>query len=54
MQQSSNSNKDPVNILTSQNISQHICKVLEIQNTHTHIHKTSLTNFIFQKQVKTI
>ena len=22
--------------------------------THTHTHKTSLTNFIFQKQVKTV
>ena len=23
-------------------------------HTHTHTHKTSLTNFIFQKQVKTV
>ena len=26
----------------------------QIQNTHTHTHKTSLTNFIYQKQVKTV
>ena len=25
-----------------------------IQNTHTHTHTTSLTNFIFQKQVETV
>ena len=36
MQQASNSNIDPINILSSPNISQHICKAFKIQNTHTH------------------
>ena len=29
------------------------CHAYRSQNTHTHTHTTSLTNFIFQKQVKT-
>ena len=36
MQQTSYSNIDPINILNSQNISQHICKAFKIQKTHTH------------------
>ena len=36
MQQASYSNIDPINILSSQNISQHICKAFKIENTHTH------------------
>ena len=36
MQQASYSNIDPINILSSQNISQHICKAFMIQKTHTH------------------
>ena len=35
------------NMLISQNISQHI-SIASIDPKHTHIHKTSLTNFIFQ------
>ena len=30
------------------------CYAHRSQNTHTHTQKTSLTNFIFQKQVKTV
>ena len=30
------------------------CYAHRTQNTHTHTHTTSLTNFIFQKQVKTV
>ena len=30
------------------------CYAHRSQNTHTHTHKISLTNFIFQKQVKTV
>ena len=29
-------------------------KHIDLKHTHTHTHKTSLTNFIFQKQVKTV
>ena len=53
--QASYSIKDPNNMLSSQ---KHLltkkCKAFMIQNTHTHTHTTSLTNFIFQKQVKTV
>ena len=52
--QTCNSTKDPNNILISQNISQQEkCKHID-PKTHTHTHTTSLTNFIFQKQVKTV
>ena len=58
MQQASYSKIDPNKILSSQNISQHISKVSidpkTHTHTHTHTHTTSVTNFIFQKQVKTI
>ena len=30
------------------------CYAYRSQNTHTHTRTTSLTNFIFQKQVKTV
>ena len=36
MQQASYSNKDPINMLSSQNISQHISKASIDPNTHTH------------------
>ena len=29
-------------------------KHIDPKHTHTHTHKTSLTNFLFQKQVKTV
>ena len=38
MQQVSNPTKDPINMLISQNISQHICKASIDPNTHTHTH----------------
>ena len=34
MQKASYSNIDPINVLSSQKISQHICKAFKIQNTH--------------------
>ena len=54
MQQASNSTKNPLNMLSSQNISQHKCEAfIYPKHTHTHTH-TSLTNFMFQKQVKIV
>ena len=56
MQQAIYSDKDPINMLSFQNISQHI-SIASIDlntNTHTHTHTTCLTNFIFQRQVKTV
>ena len=48
-----NSTNDPINILSSQNhLSIKILSTWIFKNTHTHL--TSLTNFIFQKQVKTV
>ena len=52
-----NSTNDPINILSSQNhLSIKILStwIFKKKHTHTHTHTTSLTNFIFQKQVKTI
>ena len=51
MQKASYSNIGPINTLSSQNISQYICKALKKkkQKQNTHTQKTSLTNFIFQK-----
>ena len=41
-----------INILSSQN---HLStKILSTMIPKTHTHQTSLTNFIFQKQVKTV
>ena len=60
MQQAIYSDKDPINMLSFQNISQHI-SIASIDlntnthtHTHTHTHTTCLTNFIFQRQVKTV
>ena len=56
--QACNLTNDPINILSSQN---HLLTTILITkipkthtHTHTHTHTTSLTNFIFQKQIKTI
>ena len=51
MHQASYSTKDTINILSSQNISQHICKAFK-DPKHTHTHQTSLTNFIFQNKLR--
>ena len=54
MQQASNLTKNPLNVLSSQNISQRKSKAfIYPKHTHTHTH-TSLTNFMFQKQVKIV
>ena len=56
MQQASNLTKNPLNMLSSQNISQRKSKAFiypKHTHTHTHTHK-SLTNFMFQKQVKIV
>ena len=40
-------------IKLSKNLSTYM-QSIHRSKTHTHIHQTSLTNFIFQKQVKTV
>ena len=64
--QACNSTKDPNSILSSQNYLSTTILSTQIPKTYTHIHKnksnqfyiskiqTSLTNFIFQKQVKIV
>ena len=51
--QTCNSTNDPNNILTSQKKSLNKKNVKHI-DPKTHTHTTSLTNFIFQKQVKIV
>ena len=48
--------KDPNNILSSQkHFSKGKCQAFRLKtHTHTHTHTTSLTNFIFQKQIKIV
>ena len=58
MQQASYSTKDPINILSSQNIFQHICKAyIDPKHTHTHTHTHTLNKsnqFYILKLVKTV
>jgi len=54
MQQANYSTKDPINILSSQNISQQICKAF-IDPKHTHTHTLNkFKQFYISKRVKTI
>ena len=53
MQQASYSNKDPISMLSSQDISQHISIAFIDPKTHTHTHTQNKFNqfYILKKQV---